>query len=92
MTLTSTNIDLKNRGIINCAGFDEVGQFTMEGSFINSSNELQFIKKYIGQHVIYYKGELNPANDTEINGFWSFEPGSKNGRFKFNLNGEATGY
>ena len=43
------------QGKITGEGEDVVGQFTINGD-IQPSGELQFVKQYVGQHSVLYKG------------------------------------
>jgi hypothetical protein len=61
-----------------------VGHFTFSGHFIDNSSQLEFTKQYQGAHKIFYKGDLNPANDSEVTGYWGFSQGMQNGKFRLN--------
>ena len=63
------------------SGADIVGNFTLQGSYDSSSSAIKFTKQYEGAHAIYYEGTLS-ASQTEITGYWGFEPGQHEEPFK----------
>ena len=66
------NMRIQQSGQIVGGGADEVGQFEINGQ-VNGSpqhGQVNFIKQYIGQHKIVYKGVLTNG---VINGKWGFD-------------------
>lgn len=77
----SINIATPQAGAIVGSGVDIVGNFTLEGSYDCSNSMIKFKKQMEDAHALYYEGILNPAQ-TEITGYWGFEPGEHEEPFK----------
>lgn len=48
-------------------GSDEVGEFTIDGTF-SPSGDVNFVKQYIGQHAVQYSGKYD--GNRIISGQW----------------------
>jgi len=62
-------------------GTDEVGSFICRGDWFVETNQLRFIKQYIGQHSVIYDGVLTKHKRWEVEGFWAI-PGNCDGKFQ----------
>lgn len=60
-------------------GSDEIGQFSIDGSWNSNTGKVEFVKRYVGQHSVTYEGTL--ANDgTSMEG--TYRVGGGSGKFR----------
>lgn len=81
MDFGNINVAAQPGGLITAQGSDEVGQFTIEGSFSPVTPEFRFLKQYTGKHAVYYKGTFD-RNNFQMTGHYGFEPGDEDGGFR----------
>ncbi len=81
MKFAEINVSAQPGGLISGKGSDEVGEFTLSGSFSPNTPEFRFLKQYVGHHAIYYKGSFD-VNSFILSGHWGFEPGAEDGGFR----------
>jgi hypothetical protein len=74
MVFDNLLVQMQPGGLIQGAGSDTVGKFTVSGSFSSSSPTGRFVKQYEGKHAVYYEGVLNQQERT-IDGTWGLQPG-----------------
>lgn len=43
-------------GVIRGGGWDNIGEFTIKGSYDLASREVRWTKKYVGRHNVYCRG------------------------------------
>ncbi len=65
-------ITFANGGLVG-SGEDNIGRFTLSGTYDESSLDCQWIKQYIGQHAVRYQGG---ADRHGIWGTWHLHYGS----------------
>lgn len=44
------------KGVVSGSGFDGIGRFSISGSYDEGTLECEWIKQYIGQHQVLYRG------------------------------------
>lgn len=64
------NFKIINKTFIKGKGQDTVGQFEIVGSIVPGTNQVGFLKQYIGQHSVEYSGTIS-KDKKEINGTWA---------------------
>ena len=53
------------------SGTDNVGKYTVKGTYYAKDSECMFKKQYEGFYAVYYVGTLNDSQ-TEITGYWGY--------------------
>eukprot|EP00735_Rhodelphis_limneticus_P000311 TRINITY_DN1048_c0_g1::TRINITY_DN1048_c0_g1_i1::g.29949::m.29949 TRINITY_DN1048_c0_g1::TRINITY_DN1048_c0_g1_i1::g.29949 ORF type:complete len:672 (+),score=240.25,TIR_2/PF13676.1/5.7e-06,TIR_2/PF13676.1/0.0017,TIR_2/PF13676.1/3.3e-16,TIR/PF01582.15/3,TIR/PF01582.15/5.4e+03,TIR/PF01582.15/0.096,DUF237/PF03072.9/8.7,DUF237/PF03072.9/2.9,DUF1863/PF08937.6/4.3e+03,DUF1863/PF08937.6/6.4e+03,DUF1863/PF08937.6/0.11 TRINITY_DN1048_c0_g1_i1:88-2103(+) len=73
------------RGLVRGQGGDEVGDFTIMGTYDRDNMTLEFTKQYIGLHKVIYTGTIEgaPLSDLKLTGTWEI-PGDWSGDFELN--------
>eukprot|EP00808_Paulinella_micropora_P014537 g75808.t1 len=68
--------DLKLRGgKIEGQGSDEIGRFTVNGSYSKDTKKFKFDKQYIGQHLVLYEGTISEqSTQLLMKGQWNIPP------------------
>ncbi len=81
MTFNNIQVAEQPGGQIYASGTDEVGPFTFQGHFSQNDTSVAITKQYTGKHTIFYQGALDRQTG-EINGYWGFNVGGQDGKFR----------
>ena len=81
MNLGNINFQPGPGAIIKGRGTDEVGSFSLDGSFSPNEPLCRFTKHYDGQHSVYYEGRYDQSTNS-ISGHYGLIPGANDGEFK----------
>ena len=63
-------------GVIRGGGWDDVGEFTIKGSYDLASREVRWTKNYVDRHNVYYRGFREGRG---IWGTWEIPGGGRSG-------------